>query len=109
MASEENRRELEEKVEALVKTRFGGDYRAAFTYYDTDGNGVICNDELKVLLSDAGIGSGLTRWAWAKGIMQEVDTGRDGTISWDEFETAFKGSRLGVATPSTGQLFQARE
>jgi Ca2+-binding EF-hand superfamily protein len=101
MASEESRRELEVKVEALVKTRFGGDYRAAFTHYDTDADGVIGNDELKALLSDAGIGSGLTRWAWAKGIMGEMDTGRDGTISWAEFEAAFKCSRLGVAKPST--------
>ena len=28
---------------------------------------------MKVLLSDAGIGSWLTQWEWAKGIMGEVD------------------------------------
>jgi len=64
MASEENRRELEEKVEALVKSRFGGDYRTAFGHYDADSK-----DEMKALLSDAGIGRGLTRWAWAKGVI----------------------------------------
>lgn len=93
MASEENRRELEEKVEALVKSRFGGDYRTAFGHYDADGNGVISKDEMKALLSDAGIGRGLTRWAWAKGIIGEVDTSGDGNISWDEFAAVFEGRK----------------
>ena len=70
MASEENKRELEEKVEARVRARFGGDHRSAFARYDADGNGVISKDELKALLKDAGVGSGLTRRAWAKGIME---------------------------------------
>src|SRR5262245_38413023 len=53
MASAEQKRELDEKVTALVQTRFGGDYRAAFTHYDADGNGMIDKDELKKLLADA--------------------------------------------------------
>lgn len=86
MASEANRQELDEKVTALVGTRFGGDYRAAFDHYDADGNGEIDSDELKALLKDAGVGSGLTRWAWAKGVMEEADADQNGTISWAEFE-----------------------
>jgi len=93
MASEEHRQEIDDKVTALVKTRFGGDYRAAFAHYDADGNGVIDKDELKALLKDAGIGSGLTRWAWAKGILDEVDTSGDGAISWAEFEAVFKSGK----------------
>jgi Ca2+-binding EF-hand superfamily protein len=89
MESEEQREEIDDKVTALVRTRFGGDYRAAFAHYDADGNGMIDKDELKVLLKDAGIGSGLTRWAWAKGIMGEVDTNSDSGISWAEFEAVF--------------------
>ena len=88
MASEENRRELEEKVEALVKSLFGGDYRTAFGHYDADSK-----DEMKALLSDAGIGRGLTRWAWAKGVIGEVDTSGDGNISWDEFAAVFEGRK----------------
>ncbi|QEL20607.1 EF-hand domain-containing protein [Limnoglobus roseus] len=90
MASEENRRELDEKVTALVAIRFGGDYRAAFARYDANGDGVISKDELKALLADAGIGSGLTRWAWANGIIEAVDTNRDGVIDWAEFEAVFQ-------------------
>ena len=93
MANEQKRQEIDDKVTALVKTRFGGDYRAAFAHYDADGNGTIDKDELKALLSDAGIGSGFTRWAWAKGIMGEVDTSGDGGISWAEFETVFQSSK----------------
>src|SRR4051812_4697571 len=81
VASDVNRREWEEKVTALVTTRFGGDYRAAFTHYDADGDGAIGPDELKALLKDAGVGSALTRWAWAKGVMGEADANRNGSIS----------------------------
>ena len=91
MASEQQRQEIDDKVTALVRTRFGGDYRAAFAHYDADGNGAIDKDELKALLKDAGIGSGLTRWAWAKGIMGEVDTNTDGNMSWDEFAAVSEG------------------
>ena len=41
MASEANRRELEDKVAALVAARLGGDYRAALGHYDADGDGLI--------------------------------------------------------------------
>jgi hypothetical protein len=91
MASEENRRELEEKVTALVAIRFGGDYRAAFGHYDADGDGAISKAELTTLLTDAGVGSGWTRWAWASGVMAELDTNGDGVIAWAEFEAVFEG------------------
>ena len=95
MADDDKRREIDEKVTVLVAARFGGDYRAAFAHYD--GDGVIGRDELKALLRDAGIGSGLTRWAWAKGIMGEVDTSGDGSISWEEFEAVFKSRPPGTS------------
>jgi Ca2+-binding EF-hand superfamily protein len=93
MADEDKKQEIDDKVTVLVETRFGGDYRAAFAHYDADGNGTIDKDELKALLADAGIGSGFTRWAWAKGIMGEVDTNADGGISWTEFEAVFRGGK----------------
>src|SRR6476646_7822958 len=96
MASEEQKQAVDDNVTALVTTRFGGDYRAAFAHYDADRNGTIDKDELKALLKDAGIGSGLTRWAWAKGIMGAVDTGGDGSISWEEFEAVFKNAHPGT-------------
>jgi Ca2+-binding EF-hand superfamily protein len=91
MATDAQRREIDDKVTALVRTRFGGDYRAAFGHYDADGDGVISQGELKVLLKDAGIGSGLTRWAWVRGILAEVDADGDGGVSWAEFEAVFEG------------------
>lgn len=93
MASEEQKQAVDDKVTALVATRFGGDYRAAFEHYDADGNGTIDKDELKAPLKDAEIGSGLIRWAWAKGIIGEVDTNGDGAISWAEFEAVFRGNK----------------
>lgn len=93
MASAEQKQELENKVTELVVSRFGGDYRAAFKHYDTDGNGTISKAELHALLSDAGIGNRLTRGAWASGILAEMDTDGDGAISWAEFEAVFEGDK----------------
>ncbi len=93
MAGEENKRELVEKVSALVRSRFGGDYRTAFGHYDADGDGLVSKAELKALLRDAGVGSGLTRWAWADGVIGELDADGDGHISWAEFEAVFEGGR----------------
>ena len=95
MASDGNKREVEAKVSAMVASRFGGDYRAAFAHFDADGDGAIGKDELTTLLSEAGIGSGLTRWAWAKGILDELDTDGDGAISWAEFGAVFRGGQSG--------------
>lgn len=91
MADDKNRQELDDKVTALVATRFAGDYRAAFAHYDADRSGVIDADELKALLSDAGIGNGLTRGMWARGIVAELDKDGDGGISWAEFDAVFQG------------------
>ena len=93
MATAEQRQELDHKVTALVRARFGGDYRAAFTHYDADGDEVISKSELRTLLSDAGIGNGLTRWAWANGIMEAVDKDGDGHISRAEFDAVFEGGK----------------
>ncbi|QJW98387.1 EF-hand domain-containing protein [Frigoriglobus tundricola] len=93
MAADDKKQEIDDKVTVLVRDRFGGNYRAAFAHYDDDGSGAIDKDELKLLLSDAGIGSGLTRWSWASGIMKEVDTDGDGGISWAEFEAVFRSNK----------------
>ena len=91
MATEEQRHELEARVTALVAGRFGGDHKAAFAHYDANADGAISTDELKALLADAGVGSSWTRWAWAAGIMQELDSNGDGVIAWAEFAAVFGG------------------
>lgn len=90
MASEQNKQELRDKVAALVGARFGGDYRAAFGHYDGNNDRTISKDELKALLGDAGVGSSWTRWAWAAGIIEELDADGDGLISWPEFAAVFE-------------------
>lgn len=42
-----------------------------------------------------GIVSGLTRWAWADGIIEELDTDGDGRISGAEFAAMFEGGKPG--------------
>lgn len=87
-APDDNEKELKEKVGALVRGRYGNDYRKAFDHYDTDNDGAVSKDELKKLLADAGVGSGLTRGAWASGVIDKMDKGNDGKIQWAEFEAA---------------------
>jgi Ca2+-binding EF-hand superfamily protein len=88
MATQQQKQELEEKLLAHIAARFQNDRRAAFDHYDADADGRINRDELKRLLSEAGIGNALTRGAWASGIIEELDQSRDGLISWDEFTAA---------------------
>ncbi|WP_020472618.1 EF-hand domain-containing protein [Zavarzinella formosa] len=85
MATKEQRRMIDDKMTVFVNTWFNGNYKAAFNDYDTDRNGVLDKEELKRLLMDAGIGTGLTRWLWANGIIAELDKDGDNAISWEEF------------------------
>jgi hypothetical protein len=100
MVSEAQKLELSEKVSALVETKFGGDYSIAFQHY-ADRDGKVGNDGVKVLLKDAGIGSSLTRWAWAAGIMKELDANGDGLISWPEFAAVYERQRGLAPRPAT--------
>ena len=90
MASEAQKKELQDKVTGLVAGQFGGDYHRAFVHYDQTKDGKINKDELVELLKDAGVGNWLTRGAWADGIIAELDTDQDGTISGAEFAAVLK-------------------
>jgi hypothetical protein len=81
-----NVKELKTKVSALVDRKFGADYKKAFEHYDTDRDGSIAKAELVKLLSDAGVGNGLTRGAWASGIIEKLDQSGDAKIQFNEFE-----------------------
>ena len=90
-ATEAQKNELRDKVSKLVRDRFGGDYHKAFDHYDSDvKDGKISSRELAKLLGDAAIGNWLTRSAWASGIIAELDTDKDGSISESEFEEVLK-------------------
>ena len=94
MVLDEDRRELRDKVAALVGARFGCDYRAAFRHYDADGDGAVSRHELEALLADAGVGPNWTPWVWATAIVAALDA--DGCVSWPEFAAA-----LGPGPPDT--------
>jgi Ca2+-binding EF-hand superfamily protein len=90
-ATEAQKNELRDKVSKLVRDKFGGDYHKAFDHYDGDvKDGRISRRELAKLLGDAGVGNWLTRGAWASGIIAELDTDKDGSISEAEFEDVLK-------------------
>ena len=87
-----NERELKQKVGKLVTSKFGGDYKKAFTHYDADKDGAVGKSELVQLLSDAGVGNGLTRGTWANKIIEKLDSNADQAIEWPEFESVFSAS-----------------
>ncbi|MBI4704276.1 MAG: EF-hand domain-containing protein [Deltaproteobacteria bacterium] len=92
MATPEQLDELKGKISGLVDTKFGGDYTKAFNHYAelSGAGGLVERTDLLQLLEDAGVGSWLSRGAWADGIMKELDTNKDKGISWEEFETVVK-------------------
>jgi hypothetical protein len=88
VALEKEKQELIGKVSALVESQYGGDFKAAFDHYAnkrTD-SGSIDSDELSVLLADAEVGNVFTRGMWVSGIMAELDTDKDGFITYNELE-----------------------
>ncbi|CAN0900758.1 Calcium-dependent protein kinase 10 [Linum grandiflorum] len=62
-------------------------FRRAFTYFDKDGSGYIELDELRKAMADV---NGETDDDVLNDIMHEVDTNKDGRISYDEFVTMMK-------------------
>ena len=92
MASEAEKRELQQKVQALVEAKFQGDYQKAFDHYAQarTKDGKINKAELTKLLGDADIGNFFTRGVWADEIIAELDADKDGAISWAEFEEKLK-------------------
>ncbi|KAK6920800.1 EF-hand domain [Dillenia turbinata] len=62
-------------------------FRQAFMFFDQDGNGYIELDELRVALADE---SGETEVDVLNDIMREVDTDKDGRISYEEFVSMMK-------------------
>ncbi|KAL0440780.1 UNVERIFIED_CONTAM: Calcium-dependent protein kinase [Sesamum radiatum] len=62
-------------------------FRRAFMFFDKDGSGYIELDELREALADE---SGETDLDVLNDIMREVDTDKDGQISYDEFVAMMK-------------------
>jgi len=91
-AEDKNVVELKRKVSALVSNQYGGNYKQAFDRYDGDHDGNMTKEEIKKLLSDAGVGNFATRGAWADGILAKLDLNKDSGVSWAEFESVFSAT-----------------
>jgi hypothetical protein len=78
-------RDVAQRVDRLVTDRFGGDYRAAFQHY-AGGAREVGPAGVRSLLSDAGVGNGLTRGAYVDALMDRFDSNRSGGVSWQEFQ-----------------------
>lgn len=88
---DENELELKEKITALMLRKYGDTSRESmeklFKLYDKNRNGNIDKTELEQLLKDAEVGNGFTRGAWVSGIIKKLDSDRDRSISWREFDS----------------------
>jgi Ca2+-binding EF-hand superfamily protein len=79
---------LKDQVNKLTATKFENDYKKGFDFYDANKDGNIDKSELTQLLTDAEVGNTLTRWKWVDGVMNQMDTNKDGKITWTEFDSA---------------------
>lgn len=88
------RAEVIAKVSAYVERVFGGTdeshFKQAFDENDDNRDGRISLDELSDILSKAGIGFRLARWAIAKEVIDVLDADGDGYVAWDEFVKEFR-------------------
>ncbi|KAG0465118.1 hypothetical protein HPP92_019282 [Vanilla planifolia] len=66
--------------------------RRAFSYFDKDGNGYIEPEELREALAEDATSDSIDV---ANDILHEVDTNKDGKISYDEFVAMMKTERIG--------------
>src|SRR5207253_1711340 len=81
--------DLGRRVNTLVQNRFGGDSQRAFNHY-AQGRPEVSREQVSKLLSDADVGSFVTRGAHTSGVMDRFDTNRSGGISWQEFQAGMR-------------------
>jgi hypothetical protein len=87
--------DLAQKVNNLVHSKFGGDYKKAFQHY-AGANGEVSRDGINRLLSDAGVGNGFTRGFYTDGVMDKFDTNRNGSVSWSEFSGGMRANGVSI-------------
>lgn len=109
-SSPEDEAELRAKSAALATKRYGdaspANMKKLFLSYDFDKNGTLGKNETQELLSDAGVGTFVTRSTWVDCIYDKVDTNNDGQITWAEYVAA-GGSADIPATGGSPALSQA--
>ena len=83
-------KELTTKIQALLDNKFSGSTETAFAHYDKGNNGTLSYEEVIDVLRDADVGNRFTRGMWASGIIDKLDTDKDGCISKVEFFSVLK-------------------
>jgi hypothetical protein len=89
MMSDRSRRELQERVAALVGARFGGSFEVAFRHYGRQADGRAGWDGVSALLADAGVGNGSTRTAWSAEVMLGLDRDQNGRVGPAAFAATY--------------------
>ncbi|KAL0426241.1 UNVERIFIED_CONTAM: Calcium-dependent protein kinase [Sesamum latifolium] len=89
-----NKQLADSEVQMLIEAKMANDehLHKAFSYFDKDGNGYIEPDELRDTLMEDGVDDCTDV---ANDIFQEVDTDKDGRISYDEFVAMMKTGQTG--------------
>ena len=67
---DENSRILMEKIHVYVEQKWDGQHEPALLQFDADGDGALDETELWYALAEIGVGSYVTRSAWASGILE---------------------------------------
>lgn len=93
MMTERGRQELWGRVSALVGTRFGGSFEAAFRHYGRHPGGRTGWDGVSALLLDAGVGNWSTRTALSAEVMLDLDRDGKGRVGPAAFTAAY-GRRI---------------
>lgn len=88
---------LKTEFTAAVKNRFGTatpeNTKKFFLLYDKNKDGAIQRDELYQLLYDINVDGCRSAFVktcdrWTDGVMDQIDTNKDGTITWEEYRIA---------------------
>ncbi|MAD97846.1 MAG: GTP-binding protein LepA [Flavobacteriaceae bacterium] len=81
-----SRKKIVENIEDLMRSKFTHP-KDAFDYYDQNKDGELDKDDFKRLLKEAKV-SPIIRGLVAEFMIQTFDANEDGTVNWDEFQTA---------------------
>ena len=80
------------QIEHLMQQKFTSP-KEAFDFYDTNRDGFLTKNDLKLLLNEAKVNL-LIRNVVAEFMLQSFDKDNDGLVSWHEFKSAIKKTKF---------------